>query len=166
MVFYNLKVHIEVVTHLQLHLWNHKLFWLHHAQRNQSSPLKIWRNSLTSEHVLINIASQNNNVSRDTAHIPKFDGSNFHKGKFGLMLLLRNHDLQKIFLDIEKLPTEVTNLFQSRFQFYLITEADSFYKFSDCLRFSPSLLRLTEANSIKVTSCWLKIICIDDCVDD
>lgn len=78
------------------------------------------------------MASQNNNVSRDTAHIQKFDGSNFHAWKFGLMLLLRNHDLQQIVPDIEKLPTEVTNFSQSRFQFYLITEANSFYKFSDC----------------------------------
>jgi hypothetical protein len=77
------------------------------------------------------MASQNNNVLRDTAHIPKFDGSNFHTWKFGMMLLLRNHDLQHV-LDIEKLPAEVTNFFQSRIQFYLITEANSFYKFSDC----------------------------------
>jgi|688.fasta_scaffold1021469_1 hypothetical protein len=58
---------------------------------------------------------EKNNVSRDTAHIPKFDGLNFHTWKFGLMLLLRNHELQDIVLDSEKLPAEVTHLlFYSR----------------------------------------------------
>ncbi|KAI9550709.1 hypothetical protein GHT06_006212 [Daphnia sinensis] len=52
---------------------------------------------------------ESNNVSRDTAHIPKFDGTNFHTWNFGLMLLLRNHKLQQIVLDIEKLPVEEKN---------------------------------------------------------
>ena len=56
------------------------------------------------------MSAENKNVSRDTAHIPKFDGLNFHTWKFGLMLLLRNHELQDIVLNIEKLPAEVTLL--------------------------------------------------------
>ncbi|XP_045027100.1 uncharacterized protein LOC116919718 [Daphnia magna] len=58
---------------------------------------------------ILNVATENKNVSRDTTHIPKFDGSNFHTWKFGLMLLLRNNELQQIVLDEEKLPAEIKN---------------------------------------------------------
>lgn len=55
----------------------------------------------------LNMSTENKNVSRDTAHIPKFDGSNFNTWKFCLMLQLRNNQLQQIALDVEKLPAEV-----------------------------------------------------------
>jgi hypothetical protein len=48
-----------------------------------------------------------NNVSRDTSHIPKFDGGNFHTWKFGLMLLMRNFNLQDIIIGEELIPLEV-----------------------------------------------------------
>ena len=50
---------------------------------------------------------EGSNVSRDTSHIPKFDGGNFHTWKFGLMLLMRNFNLQDIIIGEELIPPEV-----------------------------------------------------------
>lgn len=50
---------------------------------------------------------EGSNVSRDTSHIPKFDGGNFHTWKFGLMLLMRNFNLQDIIIGEELIPLEV-----------------------------------------------------------
>ena len=50
---------------------------------------------------------EGSNISRDTSHIPKFDGGNFHTWNFGLMLLMRNFNLQDIIIGEELIPLEV-----------------------------------------------------------
>ena len=52
---------------------------------------------------------EGSNISRDTAHIQKFDGRNIHTCKFGLMLLMRNFNLRQIILGEGRLPVEFEN---------------------------------------------------------
>jgi hypothetical protein len=56
------------------------------------------------------IAMEGSNIQKYTAYIRKIYGGNFHTWNFGLMLLMRNFNLQRIILGEEHLPLEVNHL--------------------------------------------------------